>query len=150
MNCKLPTFIPGTTFPFRFTRVHISYLSGELFSLATLFRSFSPTPRGLEFRPGQDYYFISTSSRCFDHSITLLLHFSQPEHFQTRPAPPGGGQLLDAQHEGDLQGGGHLRQEAGPGHQHCQAASTEAGAVRGEVTVRQTHRGRQTVPHWDG
>jgi len=27
------------------------------------FRSFSPTPRGLEFRPGQDYYFISTSSR---------------------------------------------------------------------------------------
>merc|ERR1719211_114359 len=27
------------------------------------FRSFSPTPRGLEVRPGQDYYFISTSSR---------------------------------------------------------------------------------------
>lgn len=27
------------------------------------FRSFSPTPRGLEFHPGQDYYFISTSSR---------------------------------------------------------------------------------------
>ncbi len=27
------------------------------------FRSFTPTPGGLEFRPGQDYYFISTSSR---------------------------------------------------------------------------------------
>lgn len=25
------------------------------------FRSFSPTPRGLEFQPGHDYYFISTS-----------------------------------------------------------------------------------------
>ena len=27
------------------------------------FRSFSPTPGGLEFRPGQDYYFISTSTK---------------------------------------------------------------------------------------
>jgi len=27
------------------------------------FRSFTPTPGGLEFRPGQSYYFISTSSR---------------------------------------------------------------------------------------
>lgn len=27
------------------------------------FRSFTPTPGGLEFHPGQDYYFISTSSR---------------------------------------------------------------------------------------
>ena len=27
------------------------------------FRSFTPTPGGLEFRPGEDYYFISTSSR---------------------------------------------------------------------------------------
>ncbi|CAL8134914.1 unnamed protein product [Orchesella dallaii] len=27
------------------------------------FRSFTPQPGGLEFRPGQDYYFISTSSR---------------------------------------------------------------------------------------
>ena len=27
------------------------------------FRSFTPTPGGLEFLPGQDYYFISTSSR---------------------------------------------------------------------------------------
>ena len=47
--------------------------------------------------------------------ITLshfLYFFSQPEHFQTRPAPPGGGQLLDAQHEGDLQGG---RQQGGGG-----------------------------------
>ena len=27
------------------------------------FRSFSPTPGGLEFKPGQNYYFISTSTK---------------------------------------------------------------------------------------
>ena len=146
MNCKLPTFIPGTTFPFRFTRVHISYLSGELFSLATPFRSFSPTPRGLEFRPGQDYYFISTSSRCFDHSITLLLYFSQPKHFQTRPAPPGGGQLLDAQHEGDLQGGrqqgggGRGGQDQAAGHQPAEEPRRGEQPDDGE---RETDRGCQ-------
>ena len=31
--------------------------------IVILLKCFSPTPRGLEFRPGQDYYFISTSSR---------------------------------------------------------------------------------------
>lgn len=46
------------------------------------FRSFSPTPRGLEFRPGQDYYFISTSSRrdihrrvggsCTNHNMKVI------------------------------------------------------------------------------
>ena len=77
----------------------------------------------------------------------LLLHLHQ---LQVGPPQEGRRLLLHPQHEGDLQGGGHLRQEAGPGHQHSQAASAEAGAVRGEVTVRQTHRGRQTVPHWDG
>jgi len=77
----------------------------------------------------------------------LLLHLYQ---LQVGPPQEGRRLLLHPQHEGDLQGGGHVRQEAGPGHQHCQAASTEAGAVRGEVTVRQTHRRRQTVPHWDG
>ena len=37
------------------------------------FRSFTPTPGGLEFRPGQDYYFVSTSSRL---DIRTLLPFS--------------------------------------------------------------------------
>ena len=46
------------------------------------FRSFTPTPGGLEFRPGQDYYFISTSSRgdlyrrlggrCSTHNMRLV------------------------------------------------------------------------------
>ncbi len=27
------------------------------------FRSFTPTPGGMEFQPGEDYYFISTSAK---------------------------------------------------------------------------------------
>ena len=34
----------------------------ELMYFTITFRSFTPTPGGLEFRPGHDYYFISTSS----------------------------------------------------------------------------------------
>ncbi len=34
----------------------------QLLYVTITFRSFSPTPGGLEFHPGQDYYFISTSS----------------------------------------------------------------------------------------
>uniref|UniRef100_T1JC50 Ephrin RBD domain-containing protein n=1 Tax=Strigamia maritima TaxID=126957 RepID=T1JC50_STRMM len=46
------------------------------------FRSFTPQPGGLEFRPGQDYYFISTSSqddlhgrhggRCLSHHMRII------------------------------------------------------------------------------
>merc|ERR1711971_1321898 len=36
--------------------------SRQLLHFTITFRSFSPTPGGLEFHPGQDYYFISTSS----------------------------------------------------------------------------------------
>lgn len=35
----------------------------ELMYFTITFRSFTPTPGGLEFRPGQSYYFISTSSK---------------------------------------------------------------------------------------
>ena len=35
----------------------------QLLYFTITFRSFTPTPGGLEFHPGQDYYFISTSSR---------------------------------------------------------------------------------------
>jgi len=51
------------------------------------FRSFSPTPRGLEFRPGQDYYFISTSSRrdlhrrvggsCSSHNMKVIFKVAE-------------------------------------------------------------------------
>lgn len=35
----------------------------ELMYFTITFRSFTPTPGGMEFKPGHDYYFISTSSR---------------------------------------------------------------------------------------
>lgn len=35
----------------------------QLMYFTITFRSFTPTPGGLEFRPGQNYYFISTSSK---------------------------------------------------------------------------------------
>lgn len=54
------------------------------------FRSFSPTPRGLEFRPGQDYYFISTSSRgdlhrrvggsCSTHNMKVIFKVADNEN----------------------------------------------------------------------
>lgn len=53
------------------------------------FRSFSPTPRGLEFRPGQDYYFISTSSRsdlhrrvggsCSSHNMKVIFKVAKSD-----------------------------------------------------------------------
>jgi len=57
------------------------------------FRSFSPTPRGLEFRPGQDYYFISTSSRgdlqrrvggsCSSHNMKVI--FKVADNLNEKP-----------------------------------------------------------------
>ena len=54
----------------------------ELKYFTITFRSFTPTPGGLEFRPGRDYYFISTSSRndlyrrlggrCSSHNMRVI------------------------------------------------------------------------------
>merc|ERR1711953_625450 len=51
------------------------------------FRSFTPTPGGLEFRPGHSYYFISTSSRddlhrrvgggCSTHNMKMIFKVHQ-------------------------------------------------------------------------
>lgn len=53
------------------------------------FRSFTPTPGGMEFKPGQDYYFISTSSRndlyrrlggrCSTHNMRLTFKVADQE-----------------------------------------------------------------------
>jgi len=58
------------------------------------FRSFSPTPRGLEFRPGQDYYFISTSSRrdlhrrvggsCSTHNMKVIFKVAKSKAEEER------------------------------------------------------------------
>ena len=53
------------------------------------FRSFTPTPGGLEFRPGQDYYFISTSNKkdihrrvggwCSSHNMKMVFKMAENE-----------------------------------------------------------------------
>ncbi len=74
------------------------------------FRSFTPTPGGLEFSPGRDYYFISTSSRsdihrrvgggCSSHNMKVTFRVSPAEEVESnaidgeltvnsaRPVPP--------------------------------------------------------------
>ena len=69
------------------------------------FRSFTPTPGGLEFRPGQDYYFVSTSSRldihrrvggyCASHNMRMVFRVAEREEEETTvasrrkvPTPP--------------------------------------------------------------
>ncbi len=52
------------------------------------FRSFTPIPGALEYRPGQDYYFISTSSKtdlhqrvggmCHDNNMKLIVKVADP------------------------------------------------------------------------
>ena len=54
----------------------------QLLYFTITFRSFTPTPGGLEFHPGKDYYFISTSSpqdlyrrdggRCVSHNMKVM------------------------------------------------------------------------------
>ena len=62
------------------------------------FRSFTPTPGGLEFRPGREYYFISTSSRrdihrrvggwCRSHNMKMVVRVAESEAERvTTPSP---------------------------------------------------------------
>lgn len=62
------------------------------------FRAFSPQPGGLEFQPGQTYYFISTSSRddlhrriggwCSSHNMKLVFRVCCPKESTPAPPPP--------------------------------------------------------------
>ena len=62
----------------------------ELMYVTITFRSFTPTPGGLEFEPGRDYYFISTSSkrdlrrriggRCSTHNMRATFKVAQSAH----------------------------------------------------------------------
>ena len=59
----------------------------ELMYFTITFRSFTPTPGGLEFRPGNDYYFISTSSKndlhrrvgggCSTHNMKIVFRVAE-------------------------------------------------------------------------
>lgn len=70
----------------------------QLLYVTITFRSFSPTPGGLEFHPGQDYYFISTSSPedlhrrvgggCSTHNMKMIFKVSsstQSNHMLNEP-----------------------------------------------------------------
>ena len=62
----------------------------ELMYFTITFRSFTPTPGGLEFSPGQDYYFISTSSKndlhrrvggaCTSSNMKVVFRVAPDEH----------------------------------------------------------------------
>merc|ERR1711997_79724 len=61
-------------------------------------RTFPPTPGGLEFRPGQDYYFVSTSSRldihrrvggyCSSHNMRMIFRVAEREEEEVRETSP--------------------------------------------------------------
>merc|ERR1712203_133826 len=80
------------------------------------FRSFSPVPLGIEFLPGQDYYFISTSSSddlhnmeggyCRTHNMKVVFKVSQT--LAHRDASK-------ASHTGRREQQGEVRREQGEG-----------------------------------
>ncbi|XP_055931081.1 ephrin-B2a-like isoform X1 [Argiope bruennichi] len=74
----------------------------QLMYFTITFRSFTPQPGGLEFRPGQDYYFISTSAggegqqaleqkiggRCATHNMKVIFKVCcGPQKSTTRALP---------------------------------------------------------------
>lgn len=62
----------------------------ELMYFTITFRSFTPTPGGMEFKPGKDYYFISTSSnedlhrrvggKCSTHNMKVQFKVADNQH----------------------------------------------------------------------
>mgnify|MGYP003343345243 CR=1 FL=1 len=69
----------------------------ELMYFTITFRSFTPTPGGLEFTPGKDYYFITTSSaddlyqkvggRCSSHHMKVAFKVADNVQHQTTHKP---------------------------------------------------------------
>ncbi len=67
----------------------------ELMYFTITFRSFTPTPGGMEFQPGKDYYFISTSSasdvhrrvggRCATHNMKIQFKVANNHHESLLP-----------------------------------------------------------------
>ena len=70
----------------------------ELLYFTISFRSFTPTPGGMEFKPGRDYYFISTSSptdlrqtsggRCRTHNMKVAFKVAPRGHERERVVVP--------------------------------------------------------------
>ncbi|XP_040580028.1 ephrin-B1-like [Lepeophtheirus salmonis] len=69
----------------------------ELLYFTISFRSFTPTPGGMEFKPGKDYYFISTSSpndlksknggRCSTHNMKIAFKVASRDHERSSSSP---------------------------------------------------------------
>lgn len=69
----------------------------KLMYFTITFRPFTPQPGGLEFLPGHDYYFISTSTsddlhrriggRCSTHNMKIVFKVWSPPHDATTRAP---------------------------------------------------------------
>ena len=78
----------------------------QLLYFTITFRSFSPTPGGLEFHPGQDYYFISTSSPedlhrrvgggCSTHNMKMIFKVSDNRLDHSQINAPRGGNDVDS------------------------------------------------------
>ena len=70
----------------------------ELMYFTITFRSFTPTPGGLEFRPGHSYYFISTSSHndihrrvgggCSTHNMKITFKVAQAKQKSSSSSKP--------------------------------------------------------------
>ena len=68
----------------------------QLMYFTITFRSFTPTPGGLEFKPGVDYFFISTSSRsdlyrkiggrCTSHNMKLVFKVADTREKHSNPS----------------------------------------------------------------
>ena len=69
----------------------------ELMYFTITFRSFTPTPGGMEFTPGKDYYFVSTSSkenlyqrvggRCSSHHMKVAFKVADNVQHSTTRSP---------------------------------------------------------------
>ena len=46
----------------------VGFCNGKEYRFTKTFREFSPIPRGLEFKPGHNYYFVSTSTKTNIHN----------------------------------------------------------------------------------
>ncbi len=86
-NCRINTQNPKV--------VAVCNKPYQLLYVTITFRSFTPTPGGLEFEPGQDYYWISTSSkrdlyrriggRCSTHNMRATFKVADTEHDNRPP-----------------------------------------------------------------
>ena len=75
----------------------VGFCNGKEYHFTKTFRQFSPIPRGLEFKPGQNYYFVSTSSTnninnkfggfCASHNMKVTMKIANTKKSLMSPLP---------------------------------------------------------------